>query len=96
MGSAERPIRRDWISKTLAGALLGFTLALGCSGIFARLVTSLPPPIEAQLAMWMVTPIWLGVLAGSYAFASGRRAWLWLGAANAVVFGVFAAVRAIF
>jgi hypothetical protein len=88
-----RPIQRDWGSKTLAGTLLGLCLALGCSAVFARLVGDVAPPIKAQLAMWMVIPVWLCVLSGSYLFASGARAWLWLGAANVVIAGLVAAVR---
>ena len=86
-------LRREWLSKTLAGLLLGFTLAIACSGIFARLASTIAVPIRAQLTMWMVTPIWLGVLSGCFFFGSGKRAWLWLGAANIVVFGLLTAVR---
>jgi hypothetical protein len=86
-------IRRDWLSKTLAGALLGFSLALGCSGLFARLASGMVMALKAQLTMWMVMPIWLGVLSGCFLFRSGKRAWLWLGVANLVVFGALAAAR---
>ncbi len=94
MPQTESPaLRRDWLSKTLAGLLLGLTLAIGCSGIFARLASSIALPIKAQLTMWMVMPIWLGVLSGCFFFQSGKRAWLWLGAANIVVYGLLLAVR---
>lgn len=86
------PIQRDWVSKTLAGTLLGLTLALGCSGLFARLNLAMALSAKAQLAMWMVAPIWLGTLSGSYFFGSGWRAWLWLGCANLLVFGALAVV----
>ncbi|WYX35634.1 hypothetical protein WJ966_00470 [Achromobacter xylosoxidans] len=36
------PIRRDWISKTLAGALLGFVLALGASAALAAMTRGIP------------------------------------------------------
>lgn len=88
-----RPIQRDWLSKTLAGLLLGLTLALGCSAVFVPLAGAVASPIRAQLAMWMVIPVWLSVLSGSYLFESGVRAWLWLGAANLLVVGLVAAVR---
>jgi hypothetical protein len=87
------PIRREWVSKTLAGVLLGLALALSCSAVFAQLAGAIAPPVRAQLAMWMVMPVWLSVLSGSYLFESGKRAWLWLGAANVVVVGVLAAAR---
>ena len=86
-------IRRDWLSKTLAGTVLGFTLAIACSGLFALLTPGLAMNAKAQLSMWLVMPVWLGVLSFVFLFASGRRAWLWLGAANALVFGVLAVAR---
>lgn len=90
-----QPIQRDWVSKTLAGTVLGFTLAIGCSGVLANLGQDVPMVTRAQLAMWMVAPIWLGTLSGVYAFASGPRAWLWLSGANSVAFGTLALLRLI-
>lgn len=87
------PIRRDWLAKSLAGTLLGFTLAFGCSGLFALAAQGMPPSPRAQLMMWMITPIWLGVLGGCFFFRSGLRAWLWLGGANLLVFGLLFALR---
>lgn len=83
------PIRRDWVSKTLAGMLLGLGLALGCSGLLAALLPGMPLPVSGQLVMWLVPPVWLGVLSLVYFFASGLRAWLWLGAANVLVLGLW-------
>ncbi|ATE59665.1 hypothetical protein [Thauera sinica] len=94
--NARKPpaIRRDWLSKTTAGTLLGLTLALGCSGLFVVFGPDMAASIEAQLAMWMVPPIWLGVLGGTFFFHSGMRAWLWLGGANLLILAVLAAARA--
>lgn len=92
MASAE-PMRRDWLAKTLAGGLLGLTLGLGCSALFSTLATGLPLGVRAQLAMWMVAPIWLGTLSGCYLFANGWRAWRTLGLANLAVFGAWALLR---
>ena len=87
------PIRNDWVAKTLAGAVLGLTLALAVSGLYSALSAGMPLPIRGQLAMWMVPPIWLGTLAGVYFFASGLRAWLWLGGANLLACGAYYLVR---
>lgn len=87
------PIQRDWVSKTLAGAVLGFTLGLGCSGLFTWLTPDMALSVRGQLAMWLVTPIWLLTFGGVYFFANGRRAWCWLGGANALVFGALALTR---
>ncbi|MFT3776744.1 MAG: hypothetical protein QM772_00465 [Ottowia sp.] len=82
------PIRPDWVSKTLAGLLLGFTLAIICSGLLAARLAGMPLPVSGQLAMWLVPPVWLGVLSGVYFFSSGLRAWAWLAAANALALGL--------
>lgn len=81
MSRAPEPIRRDWLSKTLAGLLLGAALALECSAFFVRFGPTLPLPNTAQLAMWMAVPLWMGVLSLVFFFRSGLRAWLWLGGA---------------
>jgi hypothetical protein len=91
--AAKPPIRADWIAKTLAGALLGFTLALAASGIFSLLAAPMPLPTRGQLVMWIVAPIWLGVWSGVYFFTTGPRAWLWLAAANLLAYGVLFALR---
>ena len=87
------PIKRDWWSKTLAGLLLGFTLAIAVSGIFVLANRAMAFSIRGQLAMWMVAPVWLLTLSCVYFFQSGKRAWLWLIGANALAFGVFALMR---
>lgn len=81
------PIQRDWASKTLAGAVLGFALAMGSSALLAALTDSVPLVTRSQLAMWLVPPVWLGVLGTVYFFGSGLRAWSWLGAACAALYG---------
>jgi hypothetical protein len=87
------PIRPDWVSKTLAGVLLGLTLAMAISGVFSQLMLDMPLPTRGQLMMWMVPPIWLGVASGVYFFASGLRAWLWLGGANLIAYGLMFGLR---
>jgi H+/Cl- antiporter ClcA len=78
-------IQRDWWSKSLAGFLLGGVLALLVSSLFSQLSDDLVFSARRQLANWLVPPIWLGVLGTVYFFASGLRAWLWLGCAAALL-----------
>lgn len=87
------PIRPDWVAKILAGTLLGFTLAIGCSGLLVALTPDMAKVIQGQLAMWLVMPVWLTVLGLVFLFASGWRAWLWLGAANLLVFAALLLTR---
>lgn len=88
-----RPIRPDWWSKTLAAVLLGPVIALACSAIFVELTPTLARGTRAQLAMWLVAPIWMGVLSGVYCFANGHRAWVGLGVAGLLLVGLAALLR---
>ena len=85
--------RRTWISITLAGLLLGFTFALGFSGLVAVALQGLKMSVRTQVVMWVVVPVWLPILSGCFAFRSGKQAWMWLGAANASVFCILGALR---
>lgn len=80
--------RRDWLSKSVAGSVLGFTLAVALAGLFA---VAGPGGLEArnkyQFVMWLVAPLWLGVAGFVFLFRSGRVAFLWLGGANLLAFG---------
>lgn len=74
------PIKEDWLSKTLAGCLLGFLLALIASSLFAIWGPGgLEAPNKTQFNMWIVPPIWMTIFSLVYLFRSGLRAWLWLG-----------------
>ncbi len=74
--------RRHWLSKTLAGAILGYALALAVVGI---LVWAGPGGVKAankyQFAMWAVPPVWLAAAGLVFLFRSGLSAWIWLGGA---------------
>ena len=43
--------------------------------------------------MWLMAPLWAGVLSFVYLFRDSLRAWLWLGAANALAFAALWCVR---
>lgn len=81
-------IRPDWLSKSVAGSVLGFTLAIALAGLVALVG---PGGLEArnkyQFVMWLVAPIWLGVASLVFLFRSGLRAFLWLGGANLLGYG---------
>ncbi|WP_115719331.1 hypothetical protein [Gallaecimonas mangrovi] len=84
-----RRISGHWLSKSLAGVVLGFLLALGLGSLFA---IAGPGGLEAankvQFVMWLVAPLWMLALSLVFLFKSGLRAWLWLGLANALVYGL--------
>lgn len=73
------------IARCLAGTLLGFPLS---AMLLALCLFWLPGHGQAGLipVLLLFFPLWVGVMAGSYMFRDGRRAWLVLGTANGVVF----------
>ncbi len=83
------PARPDWLSKTLAGLLLGSSLSVIASGLLMVWLERIPLSVSGQLAMWLVPPVWLGVLSFVYFFRSGLSAWAWLLAANALALGLW-------
>lgn len=102
MSTTTRPrpealIRPDWVSKSLAGLLLGAAIAIGVSGLLtlALTATEVPPSLRNQLAMWSAMPVWMTVLGGCFLFRSGLRAWLWLGGASALFWGAFFLFRSL-
>ncbi len=75
-------IQPDWISKTLAGALLGFALAVAISGLFAWWGPGgIGAPDKVQFNMWATSLYWMTVWSLVYLFRTGLRAWLVLGSA---------------
>lgn len=91
---AKTAIRSDWWSKSCAGTLLGFTLAIALSGLFTWFGPGGPAAANKfQFTMWIVAPLWLGVVSFCFLFRSGLRAWLWLGGANLVAYALLLAGR---
>ncbi len=87
-GARRRPLSsRDWFGKTAAAFILGFTLALGCAGLF-RIAASVGDAYfstKGQFAMWLMAPVWALTLSFCFLFRSSLRAWLWLAVANLLV-----------
>lgn len=81
----------DLASKTLAGIVLGDPLAFALHGIYGYL----GPGSRLDnywVAVFLLLPVWTGLLSLAFAYRSGWRAWgVILG--NAVGFGVLAFAR---
>jgi hypothetical protein len=95
--NARETLSRDWLSKSLAGVIGGFGLGIAASGLLACLTPgALDEQNKFQVAMWLVPPVWIGVMSGVFMFQNGRRAWAWLGGANALGFALLALARHFF
>lgn len=84
-----------WVGKSTAGVLLGFTLAVALAAGFALFA---PGSLQLyngkhQLTMWLTGFLWAFILAGTFLFRDGRRAWLWLGVANLICYGALSVWR---
>lgn len=90
MAATQELSSRNWFGKASAGFVLGYLLTLALTGMFARFG---PGQVgffsaQAQVTMWIMSPIWAAILSFCFLFQSGLRAWLWLGAANMVAWGL--------
>lgn len=89
--SAAAVLRSSWLHKSLAGTVLGFVLAVGVAGLFA--VAAPAGPSKFQMVMWLVAPLWMGILCAVFLFRDAWRAWAWLGGAGAAVHALLFLVR---
>lgn len=86
---------KNWFGKTAAGVILGFTLALGLTGLF-RMSGGVGEDFfstRGQVAMWMMAPIWALILSFVFMFRTNARAWGWLFLANLVVWAMVALLK---
>ncbi len=90
MTGAAKLTGRNWFGKATAGLILGFAVAIGVSALFAHLTPGglTPSSGKAQLNMWIVAPIWAGVLSFCFLFRDGKSAWLKLGAATFAIYAL--------
>lgn len=95
MTGASADLTRHWFAKGLAGLVLGLAIGIGLSGVLVWAGPGAPDaPGKEVVAMWAVVPVWMLVLTFSFLFASGRRAWAWLGGAAVLANGAMIACRA--
>lgn len=86
----------DWLSKTLAGLLLGLAIAFVLLGIYAWYGPGdIRSGNKSQFVMWLVTPVWLIILASTYLFPNGRRAWTVLFVLTALLYSGFFLLRSL-
>jgi hypothetical protein len=74
-GRHPRILQAHWWSKTVIGCLLGLTLAVALSGIFAWWGPGgMGAPNKVQFNMWLITPLWLLAFSLVYFCRSGQQA----------------------
>jgi ABC-type uncharacterized transport system permease subunit len=80
-------------AKALAAALLGLPLTTALIGLF---ILSWPGRAEIVTLPWLLMsfPLWIGLMSLAFAARSGLRAWLWMGGATALGYGLLYGLRA--
>lgn len=79
-------------ARASAGVVAGFFLSAAVVGLVCW---GLPGPWTSTLVGGLVAfvPVWMGVMAGAFAFANGRRAWAWLGSLAVLGLGALWAMQ---
>jgi len=74
------------LARTFAGILLGLPLSMA---IVSVAIWVWPRSSESVVIPMMVIffPLWIGIMAATFLFRSGMRAWAWLAVANVAAFG---------
>lgn len=83
---------RELASKTLAGVVLGCPLSFALCGIYGYL----GPGSRLDnyfVVLFLLLPVWTGLISWAFARRTGLRAWVWLALGNVVGFGLLALVR---
>ncbi|MCF7752549.1 hypothetical protein KQ945_17455 [Bacillus subtilis subsp. subtilis] len=80
-------------ARALAGLVAGFFVAAAAAGLVAWLPSgpwqhAIVPSLIAFIPFWMLAALW------AFAFRTGRRAWLWLGASALAGFTLLWLLRA--
>ncbi|WP_256078064.1 hypothetical protein [Massilia sp. YIM B04103] len=78
--------------KSTAAFLLGLPLAVALVGIAALLSGDQRFYTLPALVLFFLA--WVGVMTLAFAFRSGARAWLWLGGATLLAYGLMYALKA--
>lgn len=90
----QQKIQTDWWSKTIAGAILGLSLAIACASLITVwALNSQDPALAPQIGMWSVPCIWLPLFFIAYFIPKGWQVMLMYGVLNIVVYGLVFSIR---
>lgn len=79
-------------ARSLAAALLGLPLTVGIIGLAALLWPG--DPVRTTLPWLLISfPVWIGVMSLAFLARTGLRAWLWMGGATLLCFGLVQAAK---
>ncbi|MEW5824741.1 MAG: hypothetical protein AB1766_10440 [Pseudomonadota bacterium] len=90
----KRDFHPDWWLKSLSGLVLGWTLALALSGLWAWWgPDAVQGAVKAQFTMWLIAPLWMTILGAVFFVRRGRTVVLVLLSANLAAYAALFATR---
>lgn len=83
-------IQPHWWRKSIIAVLLGLSFAYGVVAVFAWFGPGgIEAPVKVQFNMWLISLIWLPVLAFSFLFRTATTALMYMLGANALIYLLF-------
>ncbi|MFV5492362.1 hypothetical protein [Acinetobacter sp. ASP199] len=90
----QQRIQADWWSKSLAGWVLGLSLAIAIASLITILALKhLAPSLAPQIGMWSVPWLYLPLVFIAYFIPKGWQALLIYTVFNAVAYGILFGIR---
>lgn len=87
-------IQPHWWRKSLLGVFLGSSFAYSLVALFAWYGPGgIDADIKVQFNMWIISPIWLTIIAFTFMFKTAKQAFLYLASANLISYTLFFALR---
>ncbi|MDR8522521.1 hypothetical protein [Shewanella fidelis] len=83
-------IQPHWWRKSIIALLLGLTFSYGVVATFAWFGPGgIDAPVKVQFNMWLISFIWLPILAFSFLFRTAKTALICMLGANSVIYLLF-------
>lgn len=90
----QQKIQADWWSKTLAGWVLGLSLAIAIASLITILAFKyLAPNLAPQIGMWSAPWLYLPLVFIAYFIPKGWQALFIYAVLNAVTYGILFGIR---
>lgn len=90
----QQKIQADWLSKSIAGWVLGLGLSIACASLITLWgLNHLNKALAPQVGMWSVPWIYLPLVFIAYFIPKGWQAILIYSALNAIAYGILLGIR---
>ncbi|WP_076416571.1 hypothetical protein [Shewanella sp. UCD-KL12] len=90
----DEKIQPHWWQKSLTASVLGLTLAYALVAIFAWFGPGgIDAEMKVQFNMWLVSLLWMPILAFSFMFKTGAKTFIYLLSANVSAYLLYGVLK---